>query len=276
MLGIDTYRLKTRLHALRKLYTLEQREIDAFMDAYRLFDGDWSNKNGKREEQIIDYYNVLNHLCSLGTVEKMYFPPQIDASTGVVGNQDAFEKKMMRDIGVRPDSRVLDIGCGRGRVANHVARETGARVTGINDGATLCDLGVGLLLHDVGKLHLPMESFAHAGPLTDDEWAQVRRHPRLGFESVENNPQVGGIARDVIMNHHEWVDGSGYPHGRRGAEISPYAQIASIANAFDRLTTDAPHREACSAPEALRIMITAGGAKYHSKLLASFIRVMAV
>lgn len=132
MFGIDTYRMKTRWNALRKLYSLEQREIDAFMDAYRLFDGDWSNLNGKREEQIIDYYNVLNHLCSLGTIEKMYFPPQLDASTGVVANQDLFEKKLMRDIRARRGWRVLDIGCGRGRVANHVARETGAHVTGIN------------------------------------------------------------------------------------------------------------------------------------------------
>ena len=132
MLGIDTYRLKTRWNALRKLYTLEPREIDAFMDSYRLFDGDWNHPNGKREEQIIDYYNVLNPLCALGNVEKMYFPPHMDASVGVVANQELFEKKMMRDIGARAGMRVLDIGCGRGRVANLVARTTGAHVTGIN------------------------------------------------------------------------------------------------------------------------------------------------
>jgi sterol 24-C-methyltransferase len=132
LFGIDTYRLKTRAAALRSLYTLEPRDVDAFMDSYLLFDGDWSNQNGKREEQIIDYYNVLNHLCSLGTVEKMYFPPRIDPSLGVTANQDLFEQKMMRDIGAASGSRVLDIGCGRGRVANHVARHTGADVTGIN------------------------------------------------------------------------------------------------------------------------------------------------
>jgi sterol 24-C-methyltransferase len=132
MLGIDTYRLKTRWNALRKLYTLEQREFDAFMDSYRLFDGDWNHPNGKREEQLIDYYNVLNHLCSLGNIEKMYFPPQMDASVGVIANQELFEKKMMRDLGARAGWRMLDIGCGRGRVAHFVARETGAHVTGIN------------------------------------------------------------------------------------------------------------------------------------------------
>ena len=130
--SIDTYRLKTRASALRHLYTLDQREIDAFMDSYLLFEGDWSHENGKREEQIIDYYNVLNHLCSLGNVEKMYFPPRIDPSVGVTANQILFEQKMMRDIGARSGSHVLDIGCGRGRVAHHVATHTGADVTGIN------------------------------------------------------------------------------------------------------------------------------------------------
>jgi len=130
--GLDVYRLKTRLTALRKLYRLDPREIEAFMDSYLLFEGDWNEPNGKREEQIIDYYNVLNHLCSLGNVEKMYFPPELDEGVGVTANQELFERKMMVDIGAGPGKRVLDIGCGRGRVAAHVARHSGAFVHGIN------------------------------------------------------------------------------------------------------------------------------------------------
>lgn len=126
------YRLRTRLHALSRIYSLTPDEIEAFMASYLLFDGDWSNDNGKREEQIIDYYNVLNHLCSLGSVEKMYFPPYLDASVGVVANQILFERKMMADIGAQAGSRVLDIGCGRGRISAHVAESTGARVSGFN------------------------------------------------------------------------------------------------------------------------------------------------
>jgi sterol 24-C-methyltransferase len=132
MPALDLYRLTTRLRALRKLYSLEQKEIDAFLDSYRLFEGGWGTANGKREEQIIDYYSVLNHLCALGNVEKMYIPPHMDERTGVAGNQELFEQKMMRDIGARPGMRILDLGCGRGRVAHHVASRTGAHVTGIN------------------------------------------------------------------------------------------------------------------------------------------------
>ena len=173
LLGIDTYRLKTRASALRSLYTLEEREIDAFMDSYRLFEGDWSHQNGKREEQIIDYYNVLNHLCSLGTVEKMYFPPLLDPHAGVTGNQDLFEQKMMRDIGAAEEMRVLDIGCGRGRVANHVATHTGADVTGINidpsqvrlanEYAERTGLAVTAIRHyeSVGLVHAEVERNTH-------------------------------------------------------------------------------------------------------------------
>jgi sterol 24-C-methyltransferase len=130
--SIDTYRLKTRLQALAKLATLDSEDVDAFMASYILFEGDWSNKNGKREQHIVDYYRVINHLCALGNVEKMYIPPLRDRAEGVRRNQELFEEKMMRDIEVRAGNRVLDIGCGRGRVASHVASKTGAHLTGLN------------------------------------------------------------------------------------------------------------------------------------------------
>src|SRR5262245_1476264 len=129
---IDMDKARTRLRALYALYTLSQQDIDRFMASYALFDGDWSNQNGKHEAQIVDYYRVLNHLCALGNVEKMYIPPILDSAAGVTGNQELFEQKMSRDLGMKRGDRVLDIGCGRGRVACHLARYTGAHVTGIN------------------------------------------------------------------------------------------------------------------------------------------------
>jgi sterol 24-C-methyltransferase len=132
LLGVDLYTALTRLRSLQWLYAIPQSDMDAFMNSYVLFDGDWNNQNGKKETHIIDYYKVLNHLCALGNVEKMYFPPLLDRSAGVKGNQVLFERKMMEQIGAGPGKRVLDIGCGRGRVACHVAAHAGAHVTGIN------------------------------------------------------------------------------------------------------------------------------------------------
>ena len=124
--------LGARLRAFKAIYTLSPQEIDAFFAAYALFDGDWTHPNGKHEGQIVDWYHVLNELCALGNVEKMYIPPYVDPGAGVRGNQIAFERRMMQDIGVRAGSEVLDIGCGRGRIAAHVSTHTGALVTGLN------------------------------------------------------------------------------------------------------------------------------------------------
>ncbi len=138
-LRIGVHRARTMARAFRSLYGLQAREVDAFMESYALFDGDWSKDNGKRESHIVDYYRVLNHLCALGNVEKMYIPPLIDRRAGVLGNQRLYEEKMCRDIGARAGHRVLDIGCGRGRIAAHVATRTGASVTGLNIDQTQVD-----------------------------------------------------------------------------------------------------------------------------------------
>ena len=125
-------RIGTVLRSMGALYRLSPEKVDAFLGAYALFEGDWSNDNGKKEAQLKDYYGVLNHLCAIGHVEKMYIPPSIDRSAGVLCNQRLFERKMVDDLGIQSGHRVLDIGSGRGRVANHVASLTNANVTGIN------------------------------------------------------------------------------------------------------------------------------------------------
>lgn len=132
LIGIDTYRLWTRLHALYSLATIDGGTIDRYMKSYILFDGDWSVDNGKSEDNIVDYYQVINHLCALGNVEKMYIPPLRDPNVSLTRNQELFELKMMEDIGAFGAKRVLDIGCGRGRVTMHTAKETKAHVSGIN------------------------------------------------------------------------------------------------------------------------------------------------
>jgi sterol 24-C-methyltransferase len=131
------YRLWTRVHALYSLATLDESDHSKFHDSYILFDGDWSNNNGKKESHIIDYYRVINHLCALGNVEKMYIPPLLDEKAGVIRNQELYERKMMADIDLPPDGshsdkKVLDIGCGRGRIAMHAAKATGAFVEAMN------------------------------------------------------------------------------------------------------------------------------------------------
>lgn len=136
-------RISTILRAFWALYTLPKEKVDAFLGAYDIFDHDWSREDQLRramgddyyptvKRKLVDYYGVLNQLCSLGQIEKMYIPPAIDPSKTIVANQILFEQRMCRDLELGERSVALDIGCGRGRVAGGMAAYSGAKVIGIN------------------------------------------------------------------------------------------------------------------------------------------------
>jgi len=114
---------------------MPKEQVDAFMNSYELFEQETMNENKGPEhshQMIRNYYAVINYLCAIGEVEKMYIPPTIDLNVGVFANQLLFEEKMVRDLGLTKSMKVLDVGCGRGRVAGHMARESGCEVYGIN------------------------------------------------------------------------------------------------------------------------------------------------
>lgn len=136
-------RPKTFLAALRSLLTMSPKQVDDFMASYLIYTLDWAN-----EKQMVDtlgpnyaekvgdclkaYYGTLNALCSLGDVEKMYIPPLMDRQMSVRDNQLMYEESIARDIELKKGDHVLDLGCGRGRVAAHMSSFSGAVVTGLN------------------------------------------------------------------------------------------------------------------------------------------------
>lgn len=138
-----TYRLGTAFHSLKALYQLSPEKVEAFLNSYDIYDHDWANEKAFIEKmganyyaevkkKLIDCYSVWNHLCAIGQVEKMYIPPALDLTKSIIKNQILFEEKMSKDLMLGKGDRALDIGCGRGRVASHMASLTGAHVTGIN------------------------------------------------------------------------------------------------------------------------------------------------
>ncbi len=84
------------------------------------------------QKKLIDWYSVINHLCTIGDVEKMYIPPAMDLSKSIIENQNLFEERLCKDLGIANKSKTLDIGCGRGRIAMHISQLSGSNVTGIN------------------------------------------------------------------------------------------------------------------------------------------------
>lgn len=138
--------LKDRWGALRGLLKISDEEYQAFMDTYgALFIdspestlADFENnvpiqgyEQGSSKE-LEQYYRIIHLLCTLGSVEKMYMPPEIDASKSVMENQILLEERMAKDLGIGSDSKVLEIGCGCGAIAASMKEISGAEMFGTN------------------------------------------------------------------------------------------------------------------------------------------------
>lgn len=129
-----------------------------------------------------------------------------------------------------------------------IAQAIGRRM-GI-EGEELEALGYGAIVHDLGKLRIPDSILINPGSLSDEEWAQMKKHPEWGAEIIGDN-DFYEVARKVALNHHERWDGSGYPNGLAGEEIPLAARIVSVADVYDALTSARPYKSAWPIERAL-------------------------
>ena len=120
------------------------------------------------------------------------------------------------------------------------------------DAATTHQAGLGGLLHDTGKALVPDAILNKPGPLSPEEFALVKRHPRDGHAILLQTPEVGPIPLDITLHHHERRDGSGYPDGLAGDAIGELAQMAAIVDVYDALTSERSYHKAIPAADALR------------------------
>ncbi|MEO6865281.1 MAG: HD-GYP domain-containing protein, partial [Gemmatimonadaceae bacterium] len=119
---------------------------------------------------------------------------------------------------------------------------------------TLFWFRIGALLHDVGKLIVPMEVLNKPGRLDEDEWRIIKRHPEAGVELLADIEFPWDI-RPMVRNHHERWDGCGYPDGLGGTAIPMSARILCIADVYDALTTTRSYRSGFDHARAVEIMI---------------------
>jgi len=134
----------------------------------------------------------------------------------------------------------------------------------------LLELGVGLLLHDIGKLAVPPEILEKPGPLTDDEWTAMRAHPMLGFQILRNADGISALSRAVVRSHHERWLGTGYPDGRAGAAVHQFARIAAVADVFDALTSDRCYRKGMPLREAFDFVVARAGQDFDPEVVTVF------
>ncbi len=125
------------------------------------------------------------------------------------------------------------------------------------------------LLHDLGKLAIPNEILEHPGELNDREWRVVSEHPKIGQVVLE---QAGALrdAATIVLHHHEWYDGRGYPHGLAGQEIPVGARIVAIADAYEAMVAGRPYRSAVSHEAALAELRRHAGVQFDPELVRLF------
>ncbi|MEK7715427.1 MAG: HD domain-containing phosphohydrolase, partial [candidate division NC10 bacterium] len=138
--------------------------------------------------------------------------------------------------------------------------------------ADLTDLAHGVLLHDIGKIGIPDAILLKPGPLTPAEWQIMRRHPEIGKALIEKIPFLRG-AVPIVFAHHEKWDGTGYPHGLRGADIPLGARIFMVVDAFDAITFDRPYSRAKPFDVAKAEIKRCAGTHFDPAVVESFFRV---
>jgi HD-GYP domain-containing protein (c-di-GMP phosphodiesterase class II) len=148
------------------------------------------------------------------------------------------------------------------------------------DGEELREVALAALLHDVGKVWVDDNVLGKSGRLTDDEWAEMKRHPQFGWGALVGEHKErsdGGATKNMwkriangLLLHHERPDGHGYPFGLRGEEIPLLARIIAVADTFDAMTSDRPYRKALSAQTAYDEILRCRGTQFCEKVVDAF------
>jgi putative nucleotidyltransferase with HDIG domain len=125
---------------------------------------------------------------------------------------------------------------------------------GIKDKEDLRVLGMGGMLHDIGKSKIPAAILNKPGRLTDEEFAVIKQHVVLGKRLLADNVEIPQSALTPLMQHHERLTGKGYPFGLNDKQISVIGRIVAIADTYDALTTARPYKNAMKPFEALKIL----------------------
>lgn len=138
---------------------------------------------------------------------------------------------------------------------DYVRRRTDSDADGFLMDTIPGEMAVAALLHDIGKIKVDPDVLHKDGDLSGEEWSEMKKHSTYGVEIVRDwELETSPLIHDCIRDHHERHDGSGYPEGRSGDEISLFAQILTLCDVFGALTENRPYRDAHRADGAVSIM----------------------
>ncbi len=140
----------------------------------------------------------------------------------------------------------------------------------------LQDLGLGVILHDIGKLKIPPEIINKPDKLTAHEYEMVQNHTWHGYEALRNSPEIKITSAHVALQHHEHFDGSGYPRRLKGKGILEFARVSAIADVYDALSNDRCYRKKLPAYKVYEFLLENAGKQFDSSILDRFIQKIAL
>lgn len=147
-----------------------------------------------------------------------------------------------------------------------------SRNLGLNT-SEIDELTVFALLHDIGKLGIDLSILNKSAPLTPAEWAQMKRHPEIGYRFANSIPELASVAENILLHHEHW-DGKGYPYGLKGEEIPLACRILAVADSFDAMTSDRIYRDAMSKTQAILELGEGAGKQFDPDIIDLFINLL--
>ena len=141
-----------------------------------------------------------------------------------------------------------------------------------HDAETTRSAGIAGLLHDLGKALMPNEVLNKPGKLSAEEFAIIKTHPNAGHKLLLASSGADALALDVVLRHHEKVDGSGYPDGLRGEQISVFAKMGAICDVYDAITSNRPYKAGWDPAESLRKMAEWSDGHFDQRIFQAFVK----
>lgn len=132
------------------------------------------------------------------------------------------------------------------------------------------ELAIGAILHDLGKIKVPYKIITKNGKLTNEEFNEIKKHPLYGEEMLQDKYYVSDIVLQAVVQHHERIDGKGYPYGLPENKISKYGKITSICDVYDAVSNNRCYRERFTPNEAYELILSESGKAFDKNIVEKF------
>lgn len=138
------------------------------------------------------------------------------------------------------------------------------------------DLGIGAFLHDIGKVHVPVEILKKPARLVPEEFEIIKKHTHYGFEILKKSDNISSISAIIAFGHHERLDGSGYPMNLKGDSIHQFTRIVSVADVYDAMTSNRAYRKRMQPHEALEYLTALSNQLFDMEIVNTFRKYVAI